>query len=252
MNVQILPLRGIPLIQADADIAAVILAAMKKSSMSFKDHDVVVVAQKIVSKAENRKVALDSVNPSPEARSLALEVDKDPRLVELILQESTGIVRRKRGVIITRHRLGYVAANAGIDQSNVDHRDGDQALLLPRDPDQSARQIRAKLVASSNANLGVIISDSINRPWRLGSIGVAIGVAHTSVLDDRRGHHDLFGRELHVTVSNRADSIATAALLVMGETNERVPVAVVRGVPMVNGPDGAQTGNRPLTDDLFQ
>lgn len=251
MSVQVLPLRGIPLIQAGTDLAIVILKALKISRVSLQDDDVVVVAQKIVSKAEDRRVSLDSVNPSERARRLAVEVDKDPRLVELILQESTGIVRHKRGVIIARHRLGYVMANAGIDQSNVDHTIGEHALLLPRDPDQSALKIRTKLAERTNTNIGVIISDSVNRPWRLGSIGIAIGVAHTAVLDDRRGHQDLFGRELHVTVTNRADSIATAALLVMGETNERIPAVVVRGVPSTSGPDGAQRGNRPLTDDLF-
>ena len=252
MNVQILPLRGIPLIQAGTDLAAVILKVLQNSELTLQDHDIVVVAQKIVSKAESRMIALNSVTPSFQARQLALEVGKDPRLVELILQESIGIVRQKQGVLITRHRLGYVTANAGIDQSNIDHTDHEQALLLPVNPDQSAQKIRTKLAAHTNTNLGVIISDSVNRPWRLGSVGIAIGVAHTGVLDDRRGHCDLFGRVLNVTVSARADSIATAALMVMGETDEKVPVALVRGLPELCSPDGAHRGNRPIADDLFQ
>ena len=229
-----------------------LLEALNDSKVSLKDQDVVVVAQKIVSKAENRVVALASVTPSPRAQQLAIDVDKDPRLVELILRESTAIVRNKKGVLITRHRLGFVAANAGIDQSNVDHSNGENALLLPLAPDRSAQEIRTKLVDGTNSNVGVIISDSVNRPWRLGSVGVAIGVANTAVLDDRRGDTDLFGRVLNITVSNRADSIATAALLVMGETDESIPVAIVRGLSPIAGSDGAHRGNRPLEEDLFQ
>lgn len=249
---QILPVRGIPFIQAGVDLGSIILEVLKSSKLSLLDHDIVVVAQKIVSKAENRMVALDSVTPSRSARQLATEVDKDPRLVELILQESVGIVRQKKGVLITRHRLGYVAANSGIDQSNVDHSNGEHALLLPLDPDRSAQKIRETLADETNSDIGVIVSDSINRPWRLGSVGIAIGVAHTAVLDDRRGQFDLFGRMLNITIANRADSIATAALLVMGETDESIPVAVVRGIPPISGPDGAHRGNRPLEEDLFQ
>ncbi|MXZ43422.1 MAG: coenzyme F420-0:L-glutamate ligase [Gammaproteobacteria bacterium] len=249
---QILPLQGVPVIQTGVDLGSVLLKVLKDSNLNLQDHDVVVVAQKIVSKAEDRSVALDSVTPSPRARQLAIDVDKDPRLVELILQESVGVVRQKKGVLITRHRLGFVAANSGIDQSNVDHSDGEHALLLPLDPDRSAQEIRETLANGFNADIGVIISDSVNRPWRLGSVGIAIGVANTAVLDDRRGRFDLFGRMLKITISNRVDSIATAALLVMGETDEAVPVAIVRGLTHVNSPDGAFRGNRPLEEDLFQ
>lgn len=252
MNLQILPLQDVPVIQTGVDLGSVLLKVLKDSNLNLQDHDVVVVAQKIVSKAENRSVALDSVTPSPRARQLAIDVDKDPRLVELILQESVGIVRQKRGVLITRHRLGFVAANSGIDQSNVEHSHGEHALLLPLDPDRSAQEIRATLSNGTNAEIGVIISDSVNRPWRLGSVGIAIGVANTAVLDDSRGRFDLFGRILKVTISNRADSIATAALLVMGESDEAVPAAIVRGLPHLNSPDGAYRGNRPLDEDLFQ
>ena len=252
MSVQVLPLRGVPLIKAGEDLGSILLKVFENSDVSLRDHDVVVVAQKIVSKAENRMVPLDSVTPSQWALQIASDVDKDPRLVELILRESIAIVRQKKGVLITRHRLGFVAANSGIDQSNVDHSDGEQALLLPLAPDQSAQEIRSILADRTNTNIGVIICDSVNRPWRLGSVGIAIGVAHTAVLDDRRGDSDLFGRILNVTVSNRADSIATAALLVMGETDERIPVVVVRGLSHLDSPDGAHRGNRKLEEDLFQ
>lgn len=252
MSVQLLPLRGIPLIRAGTDVASIIIESLKFSDIALQDQDIVVIAQKIVSKAEHRSVLLAEITPSPKARELALKTDKDPRLVELILQESIGIVRQKRGVLITRHRLGFVVANAGIDQSNIDHSEGEQALLLPRDPDRSASRIRQKIAACTKSDIAVIICDSVNRPWRLGSVGMAIGVAHTAVLDDRRGTPDLYGRELHVTVSNRADSIATAALLVLGETDEKVPVAVVRGLPKLSEEDGAYRAIRPLEDDLFQ
>ncbi len=252
MNLQILPLRGVPLVKGGENLGSVLLEVLDHSNLTLEDDDVVVVAQKIVSKAENRMVALASVTPSPRAQELAIEVDKDPRLVELILRESVAIVRKKKGVLITRHRLGFVAANSGIDQSNVEHSNGEHALLLPLAPDRSAQEIRAILVEGTNTNIGVIISDSVNRPWRLGSVGIAIGVANTAVLDDRRGDTDLFGRVLNITVSNRADSIATAALLVMGETDESIPVAVVRGLSRVAGPDGAYRGNRQIEEDLFQ
>ena len=249
---QIFPLRGVPVIKGGENLGSVLLEVLNNSKVSLKHHDVIVVAQKIVSKAENRMVALASVTPSPRAQQLAIDVDKDPRLVELILRESVAIVRKKKGVLITRHRLGFVAANSGIDQSNVDHSNGEHALLLPLAPDRSAQEIRTKLADGTNTNIGVIISDSVNRPWRLGSVGIAIGVANTAVLDDRRGDTDLFGRVLNITVSNRADSIATAALLVMGETDESIPVAVIRGLSPIAGSDGAHRGNRPLEDDLFQ
>lgn len=249
---QILPLRGVPVIKGGENLGSVLLEVLNNSKVTLKDHDVVVVAQKIVSKAENRMVALASVTPSPRAQQLAIDVDKDPRLVELILRESVAIVRKKKGVLITRHRLGFVAANSGIDQSNVDHSNGEHALLLPLAPDRSAQEISIKLADGTNTNIGVIISDSVNRPWRLGSVGIAIGVANTAVLDDRRGDTDLFGRVLNITVSNRADSIATAALLVMGETDESIPVAVIRGLSPKVGSDGAHRGNRPLEEDLFQ
>ena len=246
------PLQSIPLIQAGDDLAALLVESLDKSGLQAAAGDILVVAQKIVSKAEGRKLLLSDVEPSAEAIELARETGKDPRLAELILRESRGIVRKAPGVIIVRHRLGFVSANAGIDQSNIGHQEGESALLLPLDPDLSARRLRAAIEQSIGLPLGLVISDSMNRPWRLGTIGTAIGSAGITVLDDRRGQCDLFGRELKVTMINRADSIATAAMLVMGETTERIPAALLRGFPAEDSGQTAADGNRPLSEDLFQ
>jgi coenzyme F420-0:L-glutamate ligase/coenzyme F420-1:gamma-L-glutamate ligase len=245
------PINELPLVQAGDDLAWLIGEAILRSCIELQDGDVLVVAQKIISKSENCIIKLKTIIPSPEAIELAEETDKDPRLVELILRESTAIVRKAPGVIIVRHRLGIVSANAGIDQSNVDHADGECALLLPEDPDQSAARLRKALKNTTGKRLGVIVSDSMNRPWRLGTIGYAIGSAGMTVLDDRRGKKDIFGRELQVTMSNRADTIAAAALLVMGETTERVPAAIVQGLAPENSTQTARDCIRPLSEDLF-
>ncbi len=240
------------MVQVGDDLAELIVGALERSDYELTDSDIVCVAQKIVSKAEGRLVALATVTASAEAVELARETDKDPRLVELILQESDELLRKKPGVLIMRHRLGLVSAHAGIDQSNIDHEDGECALLLPLDPDHSARQLQAALEARTSAKVAVIITDSANRPWRLGTTGIAIGAAGLTVLDDQRGGSDLYGRELKVTLINRADSIATAATLVMGETTERIPVAIVRGLPIADEGHTARMINRPLEEDLFR
>ncbi len=240
------------MVRAGDDLAELIADALERSDYELADSDIVCVAQKIVSKAEGRLIALASVTASAEAVELARETDKDPRLVELILQESTELLRKKPGVLIMRHRLGLVGAHAGIDQSNIDHENGECALLLPEDPDRSARQLQLALEARTGAKIAVIITDSANRPWRLGTTGIAIGAAGLTVLDDQRGGSDLYGRELKVTLINRADSIATAATLVMGETTERIPVAIVRGLPTADDGQTAQMINRPLEEDLFR
>lgn len=249
--VSILPLPGIPLVEAGDELGELIGTALRSAQIAPDDGDVLVVAQKIVSKAEGMMVRLDSVTPSARAQSIAVEVNKDPRLVELILRDSTDIVRQAPGVLITRHRLGLVSANAGIDQSNVDHVEGELALLLPRDPDRSAASLRAALGAQFGTAPGVIISDSVNRPWRLGSVAIAIGSAGLQVLDDRRGSRDLYGRELKVTMVNQADVLATAAVLVMGESTERTPVALIRGCGGLMGKQAARDSVRPVEEDLF-
>ncbi|MCZ6460131.1 MAG: coenzyme F420-0:L-glutamate ligase [Gammaproteobacteria bacterium] len=249
---QVFGLSEVPMVRAGDDLAELIADALESSDYELADSDIVCVAQKIVSKAEGRLIALASVTASAEAVELARETDKDPRLVELILQESTELLRKKPGVLIMRHRLGLVGAHAGIDQSNIDHENGECALLLPEDPDRSARQLQLALEARTGVKIAVIITDSANRPWRLGTTGIAIGAAGLTVLDDQRGGSDLYGRELKVTLINRADSIATAATLVMGETTERIPVAIVRGLPTADDGQTAQMINRPLEEDLFR
>ena len=247
----IFAIEGIPLIDEQSPLAELIYTRVSSSDFGFCDGDVLVIAQKIISKAEGRLVFLADVEASAEALELAKEVDKDPRLVELILRESRQLVRTAPGVIIVRHHLGIVCANAGIDQSNVDHSQGECALLLPLDPDQSARRLRDSLMKLSGKRIGIIISDSINRPWRLGTVGIAIGSAGLTVLDDQRGQSDIFGRELKVTMSNNADSIASSAMLVMGETTEKVPVVLVRGLLAMEGTQGASDCIRPAEEDLF-
>ena len=248
------PLSGIGLVKPGDDLAALLLTAVRAAGQRLENGDVLAVAQKIVSKAEGRQVLLDDVEPSPAARALAAETDKDPRLVQLILDESTDVVRKKPGVLIVRHRLGLVGAHAGVDQSNINHGDGAAALLLPAAPDASAERLRAGLAGATGKAVGVIITDSANRPWRLGTVGIAIGAAGVAVLDDRRGGADLYGRELKVTLANRADAIAAAATLVMGETTEATPAALVRGLPPADaGPrQRAADSVRPLADDLFR
>lgn len=246
------PIAGMPMVRSGDDLPTLILAALTAQQLRLESGDILVIAQKIVSKSEGRQLPLATINPSPEAIALAQETDKDPRLVELILRESTTVLRKKPGVLIVRHRLGLVGAQAGIDQSNIEHDGDDHALLLPADPDASARRIRDSLAAQTGVRPGVIVSDSMNRPWRLGSIGGAIGSAGIAVLDDRRGGHDIYGRELKVTLVNRADSIATAATLVMGETTEKTPVALVRGFPAEDSVQTARDIIRPLEEDMFR
>ena len=250
------PLTGIKMVEPGDDLGSILAQAIEDNGIELVDGDIVAIAQKIVSKAEGRQIALTDVTASDEAKALAAETDKDPRLVQLILDESDEILRKKPGVLIMRHNLGIVGAHAGVDQSNIDHGDGETALLLPVDPDASARTIRDALIERTGAKVGVLITDSTNRPWRMGTIGIAIGAAGMTVLDDHRGGVDMYGRELKVTLINRADSIATAATLLMGETTEKTPAALVRGLPLASPEDLAeQTAriiNRPLDEDLFR
>ena len=250
--IAITPIGGIKLVEPGDDLASVLLEGLAASQLDLEDGDIVAVAQKIVSKAEGRQVDLATVEASDEACRLAAETDKDPRLVQLILDESTQVVRKKPGVLIVRHRLGLVGAHAGVDQSNVDHGAGPSALLLPEDPDASARRIRCALAKATGLRVGVLITDSANRPWRLGTVGIAIGAAGVRVLDDKRGGNDLYGRELKVTLINRADSLASAATLAMGETTERTPAALIRGFPVEESEQSAAVIPRPLEEDLFR
>jgi len=251
--VEILAVPGIPLVGKDDDLVALIDKGLAQGGIVPRDGDVFVLTQKIVSKAEGRMVDLASVEPSIEAIELAGKVQKDPRLVELILSESVRVVRARSGVLIVEHRLGFVMANAGIDQSNVASSDDPQrALLLPLDPDGSAEMLRRRLSQKFGLPVAVIISDSFGRPWRRGTCGVAIGAAGLPSLMDLRGSPDLFGRELQVSITGHADEIAAAASLVMGQGAEGQPVVVVRGLTW-RGPDnGASELVRPAEEDMFR
>ena len=252
----VVPVPGMPMVGEGDDLTAQILDALAGEGLSLVDGDVVCVAQKVVSKAEGQQIPLDTIVPSEDAVRLGQETDKDPRLVQLILDESTDILRQRVGVLIVRHKLGFVGAHAGIDQSNVDHGEGEQALLLPKDPDASAARLRSDIAERTGKQVGVIITDSHNRPWRMGTIGAAIGCAGVTVLDDHRGGADVYGRELKVTLINRADALAAAATLVMGEATEKIPLALVRGLPPeTSDATAGQTAaiiNRPLEEDLFR
>jgi coenzyme F420-0:L-glutamate ligase/coenzyme F420-1:gamma-L-glutamate ligase len=244
------PLQGIPPIAAGDDLVAVILAGLRHTGEELRDGDVLVVTQKIVSKAEGRLISLASVKPSARAQDLASETGKDPRVVELILQESREVVRSRPGLIIVEHRLGVVLANAGIDQSNVDG--GNSVLLLPRDPDASANAIRAKLRAKTGSDVAVLIIDSIGRAWRLGTTGTALGVAGMPAMVDLRGQPDLFGRRLETTTVGLADELAAAASIVMGQADESRPVVLARGVPYARQEGSARHLLRPKDKDLFR
>ena len=251
--VEIFAVPGIPLVRKGDDLVELIGEGLALGGIVLRSGDVLVLAQKIVSKAEGRMVDLATVKPSPEAIELAAKVQKDPRLVELILSESVRVVRARPGVLIVEHRLGFVMANAGVDQSNVASPDEPQrALLLPVDPDGSAATLRERLSRRFGVPVAVIINDSFGRAWRRGTCSVAIGAAGLPSLMDLRGLPDLLGRQLQVSISGHADEIAAAASLVMGQGAEGQPVAVVRGLTW-RGPDNAASELvRPAAEDMFR
>jgi coenzyme F420-0:L-glutamate ligase/coenzyme F420-1:gamma-L-glutamate ligase len=251
--IELLAVPGIPRIAKGDDLVALIGEGLARGGIVPRGGDVFVLTQKIVSKAEGRMVDLAAVKPSTEAIELAGKVQKDPRLVELILSESVRVVRARPGVLIVEHRLGLVMANAGIDQSNVASADDPQrALLLPVDPDGSAAILRKRLSQSFGVPVAVIISDSFGRAWRRGTCGVAIGAAGLPSLMDLRGSPDLFGRKLQVSITGHADEIAAAASLVMGQGAEGQPVVIVRGLTW-RGPDNAASELvRPAAEDMFR
>jgi len=231
-ELRLVALPGLPMVRPGDDLAELILQAVDRAGEQLQDGDVLVVAQKIVSKSEGRTVAIDTVEPSPRAVQLAKDTGRDARIVELILSESEEVLRSSYDVIVVVHRLGFVMANAGIDQSNVAQGDGaGVALLLPLDPDASSAALRAALHRRSGADVGVIVNDSHGRPFRTGTVGVALGVAGLPGLLDLRGRPDLFERTLRSTEIGLADEIASAASLLMGQADEGRPVILVRGVP---------------------
>lgn len=246
-TVELVPLLRFPLIASGDRLPEIIRQAVGANGMTVEDGDVLVVAQKIVSKAEGRMFRLSEVVPSPNAVSLGMKTGKDPRLVQLILQESVAVRRAVGNLIITEHRLGMVMANAGVDQSNVDE---GHALLLPLDPDRSAREIRDHLAEHERVSVGVIVADSIGRAWRNGIVGHAIGVAGVTAVRDLRGTPDLNGRPLLSSETAVADEIAAAASLLMGQAAEGRPVVLVRGLD-VAGDGSARDLIRSPERDLF-
>jgi coenzyme F420-0:L-glutamate ligase/coenzyme F420-1:gamma-L-glutamate ligase len=253
MVVTLTAIPDIPMVRPGDDLAAILIRACERNAVALADGDILVVAQKIVSKAEGRYVDLATVNPSPWARQLAMEVEKDPRLVEVILGESRRVVRHRPGVLIVEHRLGFILANAGVDRSNIDPQAASEpVLLLPHDPDASAAAMRERFARKFNRTLAVVIIDSWGRAWRHGTIGVAIGVAGLPALVDLRGRPDLFGHELRVTQTAFADEIASAASLIMGQANEGRPAVLVRGLPWEPESSSAAALIRSPEEDLFR
>ena len=249
----LIPITGIKLVEPSDDLVAIAIAAFAANGLVPEAGDVLVVAQKIVSKAEGRYVDVTTVEPSERAIALAAEVDKDPRFVEVVLSESKRVVRHRPGLLIVEHRLGFVMANAGIDHSNLPTQaGGERVLLLPQNPDGSALALRTELVDTFGTEISVIICDSFGRAWRKGTVGIALGAAGLPALIDMRGQPDLFGRELLVTETGFADEIAAAAGLLMGQADEAVPMVLVRGLGWSAPEVPAAALIRPAEHDLFR
>ena len=252
-RLQLIALPGIPRVRPGDALDQAIGKALEQAGERLQSGDVLVVAQKVVSRAENRFVRLDQVRPSWRARWWAWRTAKDARLTEVVLRESKRVVRHRRGLLIVEHRLGFVSANAGVDSSNVEHEPGrPRALLLPVDPDASAARLREGLQSGGADQLGVIISDSFGRPWRKGVTGMCIGCAGVAALLDLAGVFDLDGRQLQHTQQAVADEVAAAASLLMGQAAEGFPVVLVRGLKLPASLAGARVLLRSQSEDLFR
>lgn len=252
MEVTFSALKSLPMIEPGDNLVEIIIANIKRNGNTLQNGDILVIAQKIISKAENRYLTLSEITPTLRAKEIAEEVHKDPRYVQAVLDESIDVVRKKPGVLIVEHRLGFIHANAGIDQSNIQHPDSDERLLLlPKDPDTSAQKIKCAIAAQLDVDVAVIINDTMGRAWRNGTLGLAIGIAGIAPIDNRIGKNDLFGRELKVTATAIADELAAGASLVMGQTTEKNPVVLVRGYPFPNE-TALETGTPPLIRDKAQ
>jgi coenzyme F420-0:L-glutamate ligase/coenzyme F420-1:gamma-L-glutamate ligase len=249
-RLELVALEGVPLVRPGDDLARLVLDGLKASKLALEPGDVIVVAQKIVSKSENRYVDLERVEPGARALALAAETAKDARLVEVILRESRGVVRVRRDVLVVEHRLGWVLANAGVDASNVGS-DG-RVLLLPENPDASCDALRAALREATGTDPGMVINDSWGRAWRLGTMGTALGVSGIPALLDLRGVPDLFGRALRSSELAVADELAAAASLIMGQAGEGRPVVLVRGFPYARHEGRGADLVRPKHMDLFR
>lgn len=251
MSLTLTPLNNIPLIRHGDNLADIILNAMPDTGLELQDNDIFVLAQKIVSKSEGRMVNLADVEPSPRAKELSVQVEKDPHLIEWILRESNEVLRVRKDVMIVEHRLGFVCANAGIDHSNVNPAE-DFVLLLPENPDLSARNLREEIYKSTGKTTGVMIIDSHGRAWRNGTVGVCIGLSGIPALVDERGWQDLFGYTLKATIVGVADELAAAASLVMGQAAEGTPVVHVRGFPYPSNEGSLKELIRPKDMDMFR
>lgn len=246
-------LEGLPLVGPGDDLAKMIADGLVRDGIEPKGGDILVVAQKIVSKAESRSVDLNTVKPGARALEIADDIQKDARVVELILSESKAVIRAKPGVMIVEHKRGWIMANAGIDASNVASSNGQQnVLLLPADPDESATRLRADLMNRFGCDLGVVISDSFGRPWRLGTTGVAIGAAGIPSLWDRRGERDLYGREMQFTQQAIADELANVSSLLQGQGGEGRPVVHLRGLTFDANHRPASDLIRDADEDMFR
>jgi coenzyme F420-0:L-glutamate ligase/coenzyme F420-1:gamma-L-glutamate ligase len=255
-KLEVMALPGLPVVAPGDDLAALVTAALARADLALRDGDVLVVASKLVSRAENRFVDLGTTDPSRRAHQLAVRTGHDPRHVELILRESSDVSRAIPGVLVVRHRLGFVVANAGIDFSNATpptaraaRGRGPWALLLPEHPDASAARLRE--ATAGGRTIGVVISDSFGRPFRFGSVGIAVGSAGLPPLFDQRGKKDLFGRSLDHTVTALADQVAATADLVAGQADEGRGVVLLRGLTFAASDDGAATIVRPADQDVY-
>ena len=247
--IQIIGITKMPLVKSHDDIGDQLVQAVRDQSMQILDHDIIVVAQKIVSKSEGRVVDLQTVTPSTLANTIAESGEKDPKHVEVILREAANIIRMRGPHIIVETRHGFVCANAGVDRSNAGN--GDLAVLLPIDPDRAAQKLRKRIRELTGADVGVIISDTFGRAWRNGQVNVAIGMDGLNPIMDYRGTRDMFGNQLKVTQIAIADELASAAELVMRKS-DGVPVAIIRGVDYAKGSGSVQQLIRPKEEDLFR
>jgi coenzyme F420-0:L-glutamate ligase / coenzyme F420-1:gamma-L-glutamate ligase len=255
MPLTLTPLRNIPLIRQGDNLADIVVNALQENSIKLENDDILVFAQKIISKAEGRAVNLATVIPSQQAIELAGQTDKDARIVELILQESNEVLRTRPGAIIVEHKLGFVCANAGIDHSNVagvGDSNEEWVLLLPTEPDRSAEKMRSEIESKTGMQVGILIIDSHGRAWRNGTVGTAIGIAGLPGLQDLRGKQDLFGFELRITQVGVADELAAASSLVMGQAAEGTPIVHVRGFPYPLREGSLKELIRPKEQDLFR
>ena len=252
-NLELLAIENIPLIEPGDDLVSILIQTIKEEKIKLRRGDILVIAQKVVSKSENRYAYLNDVVPSSEAIRIAKNSDKDPKLVQLILNESVKVIRQGRGVIVVENKLGFIHANAGIDKSNIESDAyNPKVLLLPKDPDNSALKIKEEIFRQTELKVGIIINDSSGRAWRKGIVGIAIGSSGVEVLLNLRGQKDLYGNALEITEVGRVDEIASAASLLMGQANEGLPVILVRGIPETSKVNNVKSILRDKSEDLFR